>query len=770
MNVAIVSHDVQTVNGRGHGVARFTLHLLKLLRQHYPADRIKLIYATVCWDPQQVDPQWRNFYQDLDVEVIETYAPRPAVERSPYNVSEQILAEQVYPHLLDSDIIYFADWGHAGFHLLRNRRFHPGPHPICVTVMHGATEWVRQGRAQHMSEIEELNRLFIERYAFSHSDYVVSPGHYMLGWLQSREYALPPQPQQRILALPITDQVCHNQPQPMHAAQYKQLVFFNGRLERRKGIDLLMAALNILHKQKAFGALEEVILLASPDPEEPARSQQLQQQIQALGLNVQLISHYDSDQAQQFLRDNASDSLIVIPSLVDNFPYAVIEATLIPGLNVICSDVGSVSEILGEANRAHLFTPTPSALAACLVRQLQAGPQAGLHPYNGEHANQGWVNFHGELRAMVQNRPAMPRVQLSEPTVDVCIPYYNQGRFLPQLLEVLDRQTYQNLTAIVVDDGSTDPESVQVFKAMQQQYPQWHFIHQENQFVDAARNAAACAGNGDYLLFVDPDDVISLNAVERLVQAIQISGDDVLACNSCVFSSEALPYDLNTGQICCPIQQHLTPLGADLVGGVTHPVVFGSNVILIRRPVFEAIGGYTLWPGIIHEDWELFVRLSLAGYKVDVLPEFHHFYRKLGIGLSASLIRVDCERRLLQPYEEALASVGLRGLASYLLGLYKENEMLKLKLRQMERQQLLPQSSTGMVPIILKQNPIRVIAQLLKFTFFNQLIEHNLEPAHLTFKDWLRLAYRQLVPLQQRLQWHKTAMRLWSHFNRLHNR
>jgi O-antigen biosynthesis protein len=767
MLIAIISHDVRTVNGRGGGVASFTTHLLNLIRQHYPEDRIKLIYTTTYNTPQLVDEKWKSLYQDLQVELIETYVPRPAVERSPYNVAEQILGEQVYPHIADADIVYCADWGHAGFHLLRHRRFHTGVQPICVTVMHGATEWLRQGMPDHVTQIDELNRTFIERYAFAHSDYVVSPGRYMLGWLQAQGYTLPPQSHQRVLALPILKQPDPTEPIPIYGPCYKRLVFFNGRIERRKGIDLLVLALEMVHQQQALGSIEEVILLAAVDAPQLDRQQQAQERIRRLGLRVKQIGNYDSDRAQQFLRDNVSDTLVVIPSLVDNFPYAVIEASLIPGLNCICSAVGGIPEILGEKNHSYLFTPTPSSLAACLVEHLQQGPQGGLHPYNADRANQGWIDFHGELRdRVVERRNATQPVAISQSTVDVCIPYYNTGRFLPQLLQVLALQTYRAFKVIVVDDGSTDPESVSVFQNMSQQYPQWQFVHQENQFVDAARNAAARLGSAEYLMFIDPDDIISLNAIESMVHSIQISGDDVLSCNSHVFAGYSLPYDLDSGQMLCATQQQLTPLGANLVGGVTQPTVFGSYFTIIRRAVFEAIGGYTQYPGVGHEDWELFVRLSLAGYKLDVLPEFHHYYRKHGNGLSDRLAKVDCQRRLLRPYEEALMSVGLQGLTPYLLGLHQENEALKLQLRRRDRQHTLQQHPISVFPNLRQPSPIQTIFNSVELSF----LERGLDPSQVGITDVLRLAYRSLVPLDRRLQWHELILKLRSRLPKINRR
>jgi glycosyltransferase involved in cell wall biosynthesis len=738
--IAVVSHDVQTVNGRGGGVAAFTLHWIRLLRAQRPADRLRLIYTTTYASPHRIDDHWRQRYQAWGIEVVECHAPEPEIERGPF-IAEQILSEQVYPHIVDADVVYFADWGHAGFHLLRRRRLCGARKPVCATVAHGGSEWIRQGSDVFPNCESEYHRIYIERYALAHSDYLISPSRYMIDWLQSVGCRLPPAERQRVVGLPVVvDANLSREPPPATVASvFRRIIFFNGRIERRKGIDLFSAGLEQAHARGGLDGLEEVVLVAASVIEREDILQGLLARLRSIVPRVRVLCDLDSFAAQDVLRQKASDSLVVIPSLLDNYPYAVIEATLIPGITLLCSEVGGIPEIVGESSPC-LFRPTPLGLATRLIEAWSRGPQSHGSRYDLEQANRAWLDLHDELVSRSRGaEPASPPAQ--RPRVDVCVPFFNAGRFLPQLLESLSRQSYPSLMVIVVDDGSSDPHSIQVFDDLQRRYPAWTFHRQENRFVDAARNRASTLGDGELLLFVDPDEVLAPEAVARLVDAIEHSGDDVITCNALLFASLEPPYVWSTGERTARIERHLTPLGPSLVSGILNGQVYGTVFILVRRCAFEAVGGYTCQPGVGHEDWELMARFALRGLRIDVLPDDLLYVRAHGGGLSTQLDLVECRRRLLHPYEQALAPLGLQGLAQLTRGLQDQNVTLKQQLRRLERR------------AELRRRPYRIVADLQH--------DLDLDLPGLTPLDLLRYAYRRLVPLQTRLRLHQRVVSAW---------
>lgn len=100
--------------------------------------------------------------------------------------------------------------------------------------------------------------------------------------------------------------------------------------------------------------------------------------------------------------------------------------------------------------------------------------------------------------------------------ISVIIPAYNVEHYIKDSIESVLQQTYQDLELIVVDDGSTD-STYEVCKAVSEREPRIKVVRQENKGVSAARNTGIRAAQGDYIMFVDGDDIISPYCLEHLL-------------------------------------------------------------------------------------------------------------------------------------------------------------------------------------------------------------------------------------------------------------
>ena len=114
--------------------------------------------------------------------------------------------------------------------------------------------------------------------------------------------------------------------------------------------------------------------------------------------------------------------------------------------------------------------------------------------------------------------------------ISIIIPIYNTANYLPTCLDSIINQTYQNLEIILVDDGSTD-NSYQIAKEYTKKDPRIKLIHQKNQGLSVARNTGVAESTGTYLAFVDSDDEISHDMIEKLFAALQKNKADISICS-----------------------------------------------------------------------------------------------------------------------------------------------------------------------------------------------------------------------------------------------
>ena len=105
---------------------------------------------------------------------------------------------------------------------------------------------------------------------------------------------------------------------------------------------------------------------------------------------------------------------------------------------------------------------------------------------------------------------------MNVPLVSVIVPVYNVAPYLEQCLNSIVNQTYRHLEIILVDDGSTD-ESGAICDRYAEQDSRIQVVHKENGGQSSARNVALDMMTGEWVLFVDSDDWIELNALELLL-------------------------------------------------------------------------------------------------------------------------------------------------------------------------------------------------------------------------------------------------------------
>ncbi|MDA1278411.1 MAG: glycosyltransferase [Verrucomicrobia bacterium] len=674
-HAVIVSPQIPRAYKNG-GIATFVGHLSNLLLTR-GRHRVTLIFTEA---PGCPDDEWQSFYSHENLDVVCVHRKPLELPKSYFptiRISE--LAVEAIPD--DADVVYFAEWRANALHAIRKRRFNPRHHPPIVTVMHGNSEWNRQGLGLPMESYEQMFDEHLERYVVRNTDYLVSPSEHMLRWCREQGWETPSADHVLLLRNPFLSTRKLND---LGGAdrRFKRIIFY-GRLETRKGFDLFVEVMSGMKGDAALDGISEIVLVGSEGVHRSGSSRQAAASIEAsLKVRVKHLKDLDTMEANRYLEDHRSDSLVVLPSLLDNLPYSLIESSMIPGLNVICSTAGGFSELLGDAYRHQLFEPNHDSLSQALRDWLGScpKPESQLFRYNPQDANERWIQLHDQLAEDFRSsgeQPSVSRPSLAKPRgkalVDICIPYYNAARYLPQLLESLNNQTVDTFNVFAVDDGSTEENSRELYRRLAEKYRSrgWIFASTQNHGPCSARNYAVSLGDSPYLCFMDSDNIAVPNMVERFIQSIEQSGYDCLTCYLYRFRGSApLAGLLRHAQHLSPDADVHLPFGNFPEAGLLLNV-FGDVTMIIRRQVFEEIEGFSTDydPLAGNEDHELLARLSLMGYQLDVVPEFLCYYRVVPGSRSARMDIHSSRLRVLRHYEKLLSEVGLRRLAPIASGL-----------------------------------------------------------------------------------------------------
>jgi glycosyltransferase involved in cell wall biosynthesis len=123
------------------------------------------------------------------------------------------------------------------------------------------------------------------------------------------------------------------------------------------------------------------------------------------------------------------------------------------------------------------------------------------------------------------NRPVVLSDQLRENLVSIILTTCNRQNYLPQAVESVLNQTYKNIELLIVDDGSTDNTRDIVSKYLSDK--RIKYFYQENQGVCLARNNGIKNANGNYLMFLDDDDIFFPYAVEKLLSSMKKQPENV---------------------------------------------------------------------------------------------------------------------------------------------------------------------------------------------------------------------------------------------------
>jgi glycosyltransferase involved in cell wall biosynthesis len=227
--------------------------------------------------------------------------------------------------------------------------------------------------------------------------------------------------------------------------------------------------------------------------------------------------------------------------------------------------------------------------------------------------------------------------------VSVVIPTYNYGRFIVEAIEGVLKQTHPANEIIVIDDGSTD-DTESAVRAFGERV---RYIRQENSGVCAARNRGVTESSGEFIAFLDADDVWEPAKIER--QLVKFAEDPQIGLVHCGMRE----FDGESGQT---IKLHLDGqegwVADELLLWERPAVNVSGTAVMVSRKAFEAAGGFDTRQKVA-EDWDFCYRVAKR-FKVGFVRELLVNYRSHRDAAHRNVFEM--ERGMWLFYEKAFAN------------------------------------------------------------------------------------------------------------------
>lgn len=319
--------------------------------------------------------------------------------------------------------------------------------------------------------------------------------------------------------------------------------------------------------------------------------------------------------------------LIIYPSEREGFGLGLLEA-MAAGRLCLAYESGGAKEILDTPDTKACLIPVGS------LQLLTAKAKTCLNLSNPERQ---------ELcQALMQRAEAfdinttltrLESVYSSiQPLVSVILPVYQGEETILRAVDSVLKQQYPHLELIVVDDGSTDQTLAKLERITD---PRLKVLKQANQGVAKARNNAYTHANGEYIAFIDADDVWLPNKLTEELRVIQQA--DNLVC--LVYSSY---YAVNEQNTVINLPAIRTQSGDVSQVVLEDEGLFLPSTALVHRHVFEAVGGFQA--SCYHEDRVFFIKAA---------QQFPAYPTQKRLVLYQQSLSGRC-RRILQDYQQAL--------------------------------------------------------------------------------------------------------------------
>lgn len=627
-----------------------------------------------------------EFSQDNNFEYWQRYYKKVGANLIPVRMIDNLesppimsMSYNVYRWLKNNgdkyDVIYAPEWGGGMFYsmlakaqglILQNTQI--------VIGVHSPTSWVYEGNRTYLDGYEPMYATYMEKTCLELADEIVYPSHHMKEWV-AKNFGI----KRGVVIQNIMPSNAHEVVIPDGESPEQQVVqytnntgevCFFGRFTPKKGADVFAAAMGLVTLPLNVTMMGAEDFTFGGDFSSAARQMSKTWDRKVLSL----LTDKDQKDAIKYLK--ARKPLVVMGSVFENLPYSVMECIGL-GLPILVPEHSGGTLELFLDPEPFTYKRNPEALAAKIEELM--GEDTIPVPTLAEpqwRVKKQWRDIFKKVTAY-----AGP-VLLPDPTPDVsvCMAHYNRPDMLEVGLKSLRKQTYKGNIEIVVCDDHSEEENFQQLEQFQKDGLIDVLLRNENNmYLGYTRNQALNHSSGELILIMDDDNVAKPEEIETLVRALLRTGSDAVTVSMDKFTGDLDPHysqQLGIGIF----------LGGSEYCGLIKNVLGDANALYRRDSIMEFM--YTEDYGIGFEDWELLVKMTLAGKKVTTCPEPLYYYRVHPDPKNSMLMSGPDYlnmKRMLRVYEEQIGGELGKYIPEYLHGLQKTIFGMNMQIRWMQQ-------------------------------------------------------------------------------------
>ncbi|MDE5567202.1 MAG: glycosyltransferase family 2 protein [Muribaculaceae bacterium] len=231
---------------------------------------------------------------------------------------------------------------------------------------------------------------------------------------------------------------------------------------------------------------------------------------------------------------------------------------------------------------------------------------------------------------------------MNKDKLSIIIPAYNVGAYINECLDSIERQTYQNIEIIIVDDGSKDDTYAIVKRRAEESKLDYKIFTQKNSGQSSARNRGLREASGKYIVFVDSDDWLPTSDIlEKMYNAIEETGCDYIQGGVCFVKNGEKTKEY------LPKRKNVLPGSEILVSAITLDSLYTGPIAKIYNTTFLKSNSLYFMEGLVNEDTAHSIMIAANAKTVGFINDCVYYIREV----EGSTSRADFKRMITTMHE-----------------------------------------------------------------------------------------------------------------------